>query len=127
MRPVLALALLSLSTLAVACGSTTLTRTGAVQPARPENCAFEVVTSFPKGPYTEVGTIDIQPGQLGRNVYRTLGGVEEEIAPEVCKAGGDVAVAQANAYGRYDKAIVLKRGAQASTTTLTSASLDPKK
>lgn len=108
--------------LLAACGSTTLTRTGQTYPAKPKNCQFDVVTTVPNEGVTEIGTIDIESGAYASNTYSTLGEVKREIAPLVCKAGGDIAVAQANGFGWYIKATILKRtGAPPGQAVLTSA------
>lgn len=122
MRIIDALTLSSLLLLA-ACGSTTLTRTGTAYQSKPMNCSFDLVTAMPVDGVTEVGTVDVEPGMWGGNVYTTLGDVRPVLAPHVCKAGGDIAVAQANGLGVYIKATILKRtGAPAAgQASLTSA------
>ena len=87
------------------CGvETTLTRTGPKQPPLPENCPFEVFTAAPTGNYIEVGTLDLTAGGT-----TNLGEFRRGIRPQVCRAGGDAALALANGYGVYIKATVLKR------------------
>jgi hypothetical protein len=92
-----------------ACGSTTMLTTGAKQPPRPQGCDFQVLTGVPASGYSELGTIDVQPGGWGSNVYTHLDGFKEKIQPYVCEAGGDAALAVANGYGMYIKATILKR------------------
>ncbi|MDB5219364.1 MAG: hypothetical protein JWO86_7291 [Myxococcaceae bacterium] len=87
------------------CGvQTSLTRTGPKLPARPQNCQFEMLTGQPAGNYIEVGTLDLTAGGT-----TNLGEFREGIQPQVCRAGGDAALAIANGYGIYIKATVLKR------------------
>jgi hypothetical protein len=96
-----------------ACGTTKLTRVGAPQPARALNCEFDVYTTAPQGSFVEIGTLDVNPGAYGTNVYRDLSDFKEEISREVCKSGGDAAIAYANGYGMWIKATVIKRTAPA--------------
>ena len=87
------------------CGvETTLTRTGAKQPPRPDNCTFDMLTSPPNGGYIELGTLDLTGG-----APTNLGEFRSGIRSQVCRAGGDAALALANGYGVYIKATVLKR------------------
>lgn len=87
------------------CGvETTLTRTGAKQPPRPDNCTFDMLTAPPNGGYIELGTLDLTTGAT-----TNLGEFRSGIRPQVCRAGGDAALALANGYGVYIKATVLKR------------------
>ena len=95
------------------CGvETTLTRTGPKQPARPENCTFEMLTSQPNGGYIELGTLDLTGG-----ASTNLGEFRSGIRPQVCRAGGDAALAIVNGYGIYIKATVLKRVEDAAPAT----------
>jgi hypothetical protein len=87
------------------CGvETSLTRTGPKFPPRPEDCTFEIFTSPPNGAYVEVGTLDLTSGGTTNLGYFRAG-----IRPQVCKAGGDAALAIANGGGVYIKATILKR------------------
>jgi len=95
--------------MSLGCGSTSMTATGEPQTAREANCSFDILTATPLLGYREVGTIDVSPGGYGVNVFRDLGDFKEHIAPNVCKLGGDAAIASANGYGMYIKATVLKR------------------
>lgn len=105
--------------LLAACGSTTFSPTGPAYPPKPADCRFDVLTLMPAEGVTEIGTVDIEPGQGGVNTHSRLDSFKREIAPHVCQAGGDVAVAQANGLGWYIKATVLKRtGAPAASRGL---------
>jgi hypothetical protein len=97
-----------------ACGAVRFTQAGTARPARLPSCDFEIFTILPAG-YAEVGTIDISPAYAGANIERDLTGFKKQIAPKVCAAGGDAALASANGYGMYLKATVLKRDASAPT------------
>jgi hypothetical protein len=89
-------------------GETTLTTTGPKVPSRGEHCDFQVLTADPSAGFVELGTVDVEPGNWGRNIYTNLAEFKEHIAPYVCAAGGDAAVALANGYGMYIKATILK-------------------
>jgi len=87
------------------CGVPTMTPTGPVQPPRPENCNFQILTTLPADVYAEIAVIDIQAGGY---YYTDTGAFKEQIRSYVCKAGGDAALAYANGNGQYIKATVLK-------------------
>lgn len=89
------------------CGSTVLSRTGPAQPSREANCEFEMFTTVPLTGYKEIGTIDVNRGWYGQKTHTKIEGFKEEIAPYVCEAGGDAAVATSE-LGLYLKASVLK-------------------
>lgn len=100
--------------LVVGCGTTNLALTGQPVRPRPPNCDFAVYTAqVPPGQFAEIGMIDVTHGAYGSNVYRDIGDFKKEIAPHVCKAGGDAVVAMANGLGMWIKGTVLKRVAQA--------------
>ena len=102
-KPLVLFVLSALSILG--CGvQTSLTRTGPRLPPRPENCEFEMLTGAPSGSYVELGTLDLTAGGT-----TNLGEFRSGIRPQVCRAGGDAALAIANGYGIYIKATVLKR------------------
>lgn len=82
--------------------------------SRGERCSFNVFTVAPSGNYVEIGAIDVQPGAYGSNAFTDLASFKAEIEPEVCRAGGDAAVAFANGYGMYIKATILKSAAASS-------------
>jgi len=106
-RSVLVLGLLAVGFLA--CGSTEMTATGPAAAPRAETCDFEILTSTPLIGYREIGTVDVTPGGYGVNQFTSLSDFKEHIQPNVCKLGGDAAIASANGYGMYIKATVLKR------------------
>jgi hypothetical protein len=89
-----------------ACTSTHLTAAPAASPGAP--CAFQILTAPPSGRYVEVGVVDAHLGDYGSNAFSTLADFKKEIAPYVCRAGGDMAVALANDAGIYIRATVLK-------------------
>jgi hypothetical protein len=105
-----------------ACAPTHLTATSVTAPARGEPCAFQVLTAPPSGGYVEVGVVDAHLGDYGSNAFSTLADFKKEIAPSVCRAGGDIAVAHANVAGIYIRATVLKStGAAAPSTSQLAA------
>lgn len=63
---------------------------------------------FPEG-YTEVGTVDVNPGPYGINTFRNLNSFRRHIRADVCELGGDAAIAWANGRGVYIKATVIRR------------------
>ena len=121
MRTHLRLLLSSIAISCAACGGTTsMARTGAAQPARPANCNFQVLTTAPAGGFVEIGTVDVNPGPYGINVFRDVAAFKTHVQPYVCRAGGDAVVAHANGYGMYIKGSILKStgvaaGSRAST------------
>lgn len=94
---------------ALGCGSTTFLKTGKAMPPKAESCEFEMFTAEVDGAYEEIGLVDVNPGAAGANTFRELSAFKNEIRPLVCRAGGDAAIAYANAFGYYTKASVLKR------------------
>src|SRR6266508_1905915 len=101
----------------VSCGSTTLTTTGPKQASRGEHCNFEVFTAAPSAGFTEIGTVDVQGGSMGINLFTDLTACKAKIEPYVCSAGGDAALAAAEGHGWYIKATVLKRDSNATLAT----------
>jgi hypothetical protein len=95
-----------------ACATTRVTATGPT--ARPGGgpCSFQILTTPPGAGYIEVGVVETQLGNYGSNAFSTLSDFKKEIAPYVCKAGGDVALAYANDAGIYVRATVLKAAAK---------------
>jgi hypothetical protein len=78
-----------------------LTTTGPHAPSsRPLPCEFQLLTVVPSGSYVERGAFDFK----------------QEVAPYVCRAGGDIALAQANRDGIYVRATILKATAAALPT-----------
>jgi|HubBroStandDraft_6_1064221.scaffolds.fasta_scaffold754896_2 hypothetical protein len=98
-----------------ACDATRLTTTGpgASPPGGP--CDFEILTAIPSGGYVERGVVNAHLGDYGSNAFSTLADFKKAIAPYVCRAGGDMAVAQANGDGIYISATILKATAAPST------------
>jgi len=109
----------------LACGSTEMTATGEPQAPRAANCSFDILTSTPASGYKEIGTIDVSPGGYGIDVFTDLSDFKEHISPNVCKLGGDAAIAYANGYGMYIKATVLKRAAVAAPAEAAPAAAAP--
>ena len=91
------------------CGSTEMTATGPAAAPRAETCDFEILTSTPLIGYREIGTVDVTPGPYGVNQFTSLSDFKAHIQPNVCKLGGDAAIASANGFGMYIKASVMKR------------------
>jgi hypothetical protein len=91
-----------------ACRTTHLTPTGPDAPAQDAPCPFQILTIRPSGAYTELGVVNTQLGDFGSNAFSTLSDFKKEIAPYVCRVGGDIAVAHANDAGIYIRATVLK-------------------
>jgi hypothetical protein len=104
----------SLGTLAIAitslagCKTPALTTSGPEAVSRPLACEFQLLTVVPSGSYVEKGVFEAQLGDFGSNAFSTLADFKREIAPYVCRAGGDVAVAHANRDGIYVQATILK-------------------
>jgi hypothetical protein len=95
-----------------ACTATRLTATGPGAPAEGGPCSFELLTVPPGGGYVEVGVVETQLGDYGSNAFSTLSDFKKEIAADVCRAGGDAAVAHANDAGIYIRATILKSTAK---------------
>lgn len=92
------------------CATTTGTPTGAPQTPRTADCDFDVLTAVPLTGYKEVGTVDVTPGgSFSRGTTMDLREFKKQITADVCKLGGDAAMASANGFGEYMKATVLKR------------------
>jgi uncharacterized protein YceK len=85
-----------------------LTRTGPTSPPRGQTCDFQLLTTVPSRPYVELGVVDLPMDALGANMITNLADFKAKIAPQVCEAGGDVALTTANTYGMYLKATILK-------------------
>jgi hypothetical protein len=99
-----------------ACGTTRMTPTGPSAPSRGEPCDFQILTALPSGGYVEKGVVEAQLGDYGSNEFSSLADFKKEIAPQVCRAGGDMAVAHANGAGIYVRATILKATGAASST-----------
>jgi hypothetical protein len=91
-----------------ACDTTRLTTTGPDAPSRGLPCDFQILTALPSGGYVEKGVVNAHLGDFGSNAFSTLADFKKEIAPYVCRTGGDMAVAQANGAGIYVRATILK-------------------
>lgn len=98
--------------LGVACSpSTVASTTGAPQSPREAGCDFQVLTVLPEG-YAEIGVIDFKPSIWTNSSewnYTELADVKKAIGADVCRAGGDAALAMANGTGQYAKVTILKR------------------
>jgi hypothetical protein len=90
------------------CGAPALTTAGPDSPASPLPCEFQLLTVTPSGGYVEKGVFQAQLGDYGSNAFSTLADFKREIAPYVCRVGGDIAVAHANPDGIYLRATILK-------------------
>jgi hypothetical protein len=99
-----------------ACGTTRVTATGPGAPSKGEPCDFQLLTALPSGGYVEIGVIETQLGDYGSNEFSSLADFKREIAPQVCRAGGDMAVAHPNGSGIYIRATILKATGAASST-----------
>ena len=86
----------------------TVSSTGPAQPPRESGCDFPVLTVVPSGGYYEIGAIDFTQGFNGK-MYSEVEELKAAIRADVCKAGGDAAIAFANGYGDYVKVTVIKR------------------
>jgi hypothetical protein len=71
-------------------------------PGRAEGCAFELMTSPPSKDYDEIGVLTHYNGDLPTNLDK----VRSAVATQVCKLGGEAAIAQSNGHG-YDKVTVI--------------------
>jgi hypothetical protein len=101
-----------------ACTPTGLTATGTSAPSAGEPCAFQILTAPPSGTYVEVGVVNTHLGDFGSNAFSSLADFKKKITPDVCRVGGDMAVAHANDAGIYLRATILK---SASVVTPTAA------
>ncbi len=95
------------------CGSTQVQRFGPRHEAREPNCDFEIYTAAPDGSFEELGTVEMDHGFNG--AYE-LDYFKKVIQEDVCRAGGDAAVAftaRPGHLGRssYVRATILKRKA----------------
>ena len=115
--------LVALGTVAVAasCSTTELTATHVKAPAEAGTCAFQLLTALPSTPYVEVGIVETQLGDYGSNLFSTLADFKKEISRDVCRIGGDLAVAHANDAGIFIRATVLKSTGGAPPSTLPTA------
>jgi hypothetical protein len=79
---------------------------GEARPPKPPNCQITVYSSTPTKTYDELGTLRfVYAGNTG--FLTELKDVMKAIQPEVCKAGGDAAIARPNEHGTYVTATVL--------------------
>jgi hypothetical protein len=102
----LALTLGALSLFACAVPTFKFSGVGEARPPKPPDCQVTVYSSMPVKPHDELGTLSIR--YEGNTAYLTeLKDVMKAIQPEVCKAGGDAAVARPNEHGAYVRATVL--------------------
>jgi hypothetical protein len=96
-----------LGTCLAACAtSVTFTPTGPPQAARKPTCEVQLLTVSPATPFVELGVMDVHPGG---EPYWDLAAFRATIQPEVCRVGGDAAIARL-VDGVYSKATVLKLG-----------------
>jgi hypothetical protein len=100
------------------CGSTDMTATGEAQSPRAEGCDFDILTATPFTGFKEIGTVDVTPGGYGIDVFTDLSAFKRHIRPQVCRLGGDAAIASANGFGMYIKATVLKRASGAAPVSV---------
>jgi hypothetical protein len=71
---------------------------------KPDNCAVEVVTSQPQKAYEEIGTLKHYNGTPPKNTD----GFKKAVAKQVCQAGADAVIAQANDKGELVNGTVIK-------------------
>ena len=99
------------SVILACCASTTFTKTGDSE-ASPlaEGCQINIYTTTPRKPFVELGVIDIDYNCVfACPSNNTAGGVKKLIAKDVCNAGGNgVLLWEANGFGFYTKATVIK-------------------
>jgi hypothetical protein len=100
-------ALMALGALALlGCGPTLkFTARGEARPPKAPTCSIAVLTTPPPEPYEKLGIIDIQYDNTG--FINNPEDLKKKIQPEVCRVGGDAALAFANTYGTYIKVTVL--------------------
>ncbi|MCP5334800.1 MAG: hypothetical protein H7A08_03795 [Oceanospirillaceae bacterium] len=79
-----------------------------VAESKPENCDFFVYSTPPQRKYFEIGILDIKPMEC-ITCPNTASNVKKIAAKDVCNAGGDaVLLWEANGWGMYLKATVIK-------------------
>ena len=71
---------------------------------KPDNCAVDVVTSQPTKAYEEVGTLKHYNGTPPKNAD----GFKKAVSKQVCQAGADAVIAQANDKGELVNGTVIK-------------------
>jgi len=103
-----ALGLVALAATFLGCAAKAVTVNGPAEAARPPTCDFEILTTAPPVGYREIGTVDITPGPFASG-FRDLDDFKEDIRKDVCRLGGDAAVAHADVASFYTKASVMKR------------------
>lgn len=90
----------------LACGpELKFSRVGEAREPRPPYCQVTVYSATPKQPHEELGDISIR--YKNSRFLTQFQEVPKVIQPEVCKAGGDAAVARRNEAGIYVSATVL--------------------
>ena len=72
--------------------------------AKPEGCAFDVLTMPPTKGYEEVGTLSFYNGEEPT----TPEGFKKVVAKQVCEVGGDAVIAISNSAGQLTKGTVIK-------------------
>jgi hypothetical protein len=78
--------------------------------SKPAGCSIHVVNTWGYPGYVQIGFVEWD-GKVG--VARTLEEFYQEAQEPVCKAGGDVLLAQPSPDGKYVRGIVLKQIGQA--------------
>lgn len=98
-----------LSLLAFGCGpSVTFTpKEGTARPPQPAPCRVTVFRQRPARDYEVIGVIDIEAFSV-RSIPRNEGSFRTEVAPKVCRAGGDAVIPGINGDGRYIQGTVVR-------------------
>ena len=98
--------------------------TGPAQAPREASCDFAVLTVPPASGFVEIGAIDFSQSFTGK-MYSELDELKTAITPDVCKAGGDAAIALANGLGEYIKVTIVKRVPDAPARPVSAAPAAP--
>lgn len=99
--------------LSIGCGSTKFVKTGTAATSKAPTCEFDILTDENSKSFREIGVVKVDPGAGGANTFKDIASFKEEIRPHVCRAGGDAVIANANVYGYYTEAVVIKKVTEA--------------
>jgi hypothetical protein len=73
--------------------------------AKPQDCAFEVITTIPQKPFVELGVVEFSKWYGPAD---NLADFREKVAAHVCRAGGDAVLARINGLGQYLNGTVIR-------------------
>ncbi len=99
-------ALIMAALLASGCSKYTFSpRTGLHYPPKPDDCNYHLVSAWDEPGYEEIGVVEVDHGRPATSYNKFW----HDIRTEVCRAGGEVVIAQINGVGWYVRGIVLRR------------------